>query len=276
MKLTFLVLIVALISPPAIAQEAEPEPEFPVAAEVFYEGDFRGSEGIGFNGEGRLFVTANQALWEVSTAGEVRQIIDLFSNLGLASIGERDLLVADFGPTNAFKNDRNNDGIVWRITPEGEKTEWVTGFGDPNFVLVRGDGSLLISDDATADIYIVGEDRQPLLFSTAVNHPNGLAVSDDGSTLYVAQIFKSIRPVVPDDSVWAIPLDEEGRPAGAARLLARLGPWAANDGLAMDRNGRLYIAANGKAGQDLALRPSDGGAGSDRHRHFRRGQHRLR
>ena len=38
--------------------------------------------------------------------------------------------MADFGPTNAFNEDRNGDVMVWRITPEGKKTEWITGFGE--------------------------------------------------------------------------------------------------------------------------------------------------
>ena len=249
--------LVCCMPMPGSAQSLGPRPEFPIdvyttetqsAAELLVDEPFNGSEGIAFNGEGRLFVTANKALWEVSPDGEVRRVVELFSNLGLASIGERDLLVADFGPTNAFRQDRNSDGIVWRITPEGERTRLVTGIGDPNFVLRRKDGSLLISDDATSDIYVAGVDGVAQLFSTAVNHPNGLALSDDESILYVAQIFKSIRPVVPDDSLWAIQL-EDGKPVGAAKLVARLGPYAANDGLAMDHEGRVYIAANGEAGE---------------------------
>lgn len=231
-----------------IAQETDSELTFPVQAELFVGDQFDGSEGIAFNGEGRLFVTANRALWEVHTDGSVRKIVELFSNLGLAAIGERDLLVADFGPTNAFRQDRNNDGIVWRISPQGERSELITGMGDPNFVLVREDGSILISDDATSDIFVASGNMKPLLFSTAVNHPNGLALSDDGKTLYVAQIFKSIRPVVRDDSLWAIDL-VDGKPSGGARLVARTGPLAANDGLAIDALGRVYIAANGAAGQ---------------------------
>lgn len=246
-------LILLTLLPASVPMDAE-EPEFPAAAELVASEPFRGSEGIAFNGEGHLFVTANKALWQVLPDGEVRQVVELDSNLGLAPIGARDLLVADFGPTNAFRHDRNDDGVVWRITPEGEKTQLVTGIGDPNFILLRRDGSMLVTDDATADIYVVGEDMKPLLFSTAVNHPNGLALSDDESTLYVAQIFKSIRPVVPDDSLWAIPL-EDGKPAGAAKLVARLGPYAANDGLAMDRKGRVYIAANGEAGEIWRLDP---------------------
>ena len=38
---------------------------------------------------------------------------ELYSNLGLAPIGERDILMADFGPTNRFNQGPNADGIVW-------------------------------------------------------------------------------------------------------------------------------------------------------------------
>lgn len=256
-------VLFALIATATLFAQVNDLPEgFPVDAEMILEQPFGGSEGIAFNGEGRLFVTASnpapteedpsyvdRAVWEVLPDGTARRVTDVHSTLGIASIGERDLLVADFGPTNAFRHDRNDDGIVWRVTPEGEKTALVDGgIGDPNFILLREDGSFLVSDDATADIYVVGEDNVPLLFSTAVNHPNGLALSDDGSTLYVAQIFKSIRPVVRDDSLWAIPISE-GKAAGAAKLVARTGPYAANDGLAMDVEGRVYIAANGPAGE---------------------------
>jgi sugar lactone lactonase YvrE len=246
-------LAVAIASVPVWGQDAASEPEFPVRAEPILHEPFGGCEGIAFNGEGRMFVTGSlsaeeRAFFEVLVNGSVRRLADLDSTLGIAAIGERDLLVADFGPTSAFREDRNSDGIIWRITPEGEKTAWVTGIGDPNFILVREDGSLLVSDDATSDIYVVGKDRVPRLFSTAVPHPNGLALSDDGLVLYVAQIFKSIRPVVRDDSLWALRL-VDGKPAGAGRVVARLGPYAANDGLAMDRQGRVYVAANGPAGE---------------------------
>ena len=250
----FLGLVSLLLVALAARQVAADEPEFPVAPEQILQQPFGACEGIAFNGEGRMFVSAStsvedKAVWEVMADGSVRRVAEVFTTLGVAAIGARDLLVADFGPTNAFKHDRNSDGVVWRTTPEGDKTEWVTGIGDPNFVLVRDDGSLLVSDDATSDIYLVGEDRVPRLFSTAVPHPNGLALSKDGSVLYVAQIFKSIRPVVPDDSLWALRLDEDGKPIDAGRVVARLGPYAANDGLAMDAKGRVYVAANGEAGE---------------------------
>jgi len=70
----------------ARAQQVRAQSDFPVSAELLVDAPFRGSEGIAFNGEGRLFVTADKALWEISLAGEPRRIADLDSNLGLASI----------------------------------------------------------------------------------------------------------------------------------------------------------------------------------------------
>lgn len=222
----------------------------PVVAEVFVDEPFRGTEGITFSNEGRMFVSGNRAVWEVMPDGSTRKLTDLDSNLGLAAFGERDILAADFGPTNAFRQHRNNDGFVWRITPEGEKTAYVTGLGDPNAIVVRDDGSLLISDDATNEIFVFDEENGLRLFSTAVNHPNGIVLSLNGTILYVAQIFKSIRPVIRDDSLWAIELNPDGTPAPKApKRVAQTGPMAANDGLAIDKQGRIYIAANGPAAE---------------------------
>ena len=242
-KTALAVILVSVFAASATGQSNSDAPAFPVAPTLFADEPFNGCEGISFNGEGRLFVTCNQAFWELGTDGSVREITQLFSNLGTAAYGDRDLLVADFGPTNAFRNGRNTDGIIWRITPEGEKEQVSTGMGDPNFILVLEDRTYLVSDDATADIYHVGDDGIPQLWSTAVNHPNGLALSADGSMLYVAQIFTNIRPVVGDNTIWAMPL-MDGKPVKDAKIVVRAGPNASPDGLAMDTEGRLYIAAN--------------------------------
>ncbi len=238
--------------PPAAADD---DPAFPVTTKVLVDGKFRRCEGIAFNGEGDLYVSGDRKLWRVSTGGEVTEIAEMHSNLGLAPIGERDILVADFGPTNRFDLGPNIDGIVWRITPEGEKTRVVDGgIGDPNFILVRPDGSLLVTDDATDEILLVLPDGRKGIISDAVGHPNGLALSADQSVLYIAQIFKSIRPIVPDGRVWALPLSN-GMPSGEPELVVDLGDNAANDGLAMDSLGRIYVAANG-AGQIWRIDPS--------------------
>ena len=238
----------------SLAQDDEPKMEFPTTPQVFADDPLNSCEGISFSGEGRLFVTCNRGFWEISVDGVATKLADLDSNLGTAGFGARDTLVADFGPTNAFQNGRNSDGVIWRISPEGDKQAVSRGMGDPNFVLVMEDGSYLVTDDATADIYRVGEDGIPNLWSTAVNHPNGITLSADGSTLYVAQLFTNIRPVVFDDAIWSMKI-AEGKPVRDAKLAVRTGPNAGVDGLAMDRQGRVYIAAN-VAGQLWRFDPS--------------------
>ena len=216
---------------------------FPVIPTLFVDGTFKRAEGIAFNGEGELFVTANRSFWHLDTSGNATKLADLHTNLGVAAIGERDLLVADFGPTNRFNHGPNGDGIVWRITPEGEKSIAATGgMGDPNFIAVRDDGSYLVSDDATDDIFLVDQEGTVSLFTDVIGHPNGLVISSDGRTLYVSQIFKSVKPLLWDNRVWALPLDEDGNIAGECRIVAKMaGEFAGPDGLAMDALGRLYV-----------------------------------
>ncbi len=196
---------------------------FPKKPTVILVNQFRRCEGIAFNGEGDLYVTGDQTLWRIALDGTYTKVAEMFTNLGLAPIGKRDLLVADFGPTNAFNGGHGHDGIVWRITPEGDKTVAAKDMGDPNFVAVFKDGSFLVSDDATDEIWLATEGASPTLFTNSVKHPNGLAFSDDGTELYVAQMFKQINPVVSDNQVWALPL-KANKVAGAPRLLASLGP----------------------------------------------------
>ena len=109
-------------------QVHQTDENFPVKAEVIVDEPFQACEGIAFNGQGDLFVTANRSLWQVMPDGSVNKITELFTNLGIAAFSDRDILVADFGPTNAFRNGKNNDGMVWLVTPEGEKKKVVARF----------------------------------------------------------------------------------------------------------------------------------------------------
>ncbi len=221
------------------------ESDYPVTARVLIDGAFERCEGIAFNGEGDLYVAGNAALWRVDTDGSVTKIAEMYTNLGLAPIGERDILMADFGPTNRFNLGPNADGIVWRITPDGDKTRLLDGgIGDPNFVMVLEDGSFLVTDDATDEIILVDAGGAARLFTDAVGHPNGIVLSADGRTLFVAQIFESLRPMVTSGKLWAVPL-EDGEVAGLPELVVDLGDRAANDGIALDEHGRVYVAANG-------------------------------
>ena len=243
MKFLVLVFLVSTFLP-ASGQVHKASNGFPVQPTLFLDG-FGGCEGIAFNGKGDMYVSGTKALWRIATDASKVKIADLNSNLGVCAIDDEDLLVADFGDTNAFQNQKNNDGVVWRISPSGAKTEFIKGIGDPNFLLIRKDGKILISDDVTNEIFLADREGKLQIFCTAVNHPNGLALAVDESKLFVAQIFQNIRPVVPDNRVWSVPL-KDGKPSRSAVLLCATGPNGANDGLAMDEIGRVYIAANGE------------------------------
>jgi sugar lactone lactonase YvrE len=256
LALVALAVVVALNPSPTLATEPDTkpgtEPTFPVTPELFID-EFEASEGITFNAEGKLFIGANRAIWRAEPDGTVTRLTDVHLHLGQAGIGERDILAADFGPTNVFRHGPNDDGIVWRVTPEGEKRVDATGIADPNFILVRKDGSYLVSDDGTNKIYLVETDGTVSLWTNAIAHPNGMVFSLDGSKVYVAQIFKQLDPIVPDDRVWALRI-EDGRPVGEPELVGATGEGAI-DGLAIDELGRIYIADNG-AGKIFRLDPS--------------------
>lgn len=226
---------------------------FPVTPEVFLA-RFSAAEGITFNAEGRLFVGADSAIWIVEPNGSARKIADVHTHLGQARIGARDILAADFGPRNVFQHGPNDDGIVWRITPEGEKTAVARGIADPNAIVVLRDGSYLVSDDGTDKIYRV-QNGAVSVWSSAVAYLNGLALSPDARVLYVAQIFNSLRPIVGDDRVWAFNMTGAAAPP-APSLIARTGEGGL-DGLATDEHGRVYIADNG-AGKIWRLDPRNG------------------
>ena len=219
-----------------------PERAFPVTPELFND-QFDASEGITFNGQGQLFVGANRAIWRLEPDGTATRLVEVSTNLGQAGIGERDILAADFGPKNIFRDGPNDDGVIWRVTPEGEKTVFATGIADPNFILGMPDGSFLVSDDGTDELYHLARDGTVTVWSRAIDYANGLALSLDGSTLYVAQIFTALNPPVLTDKVWALPV-RDGKPAGTPELVVETGGAGGVDGLAMDQAGRVYIAEN--------------------------------
>jgi sugar lactone lactonase YvrE len=70
------------------AEKTSGEPNFPVTPEIFID-TFKGSEGITFNREGRLFIGANNAVWVAEPDGTIRRIAAVHRHLGQAGIGSR-------------------------------------------------------------------------------------------------------------------------------------------------------------------------------------------
>ena len=183
----------------------------------------------------------------------VRKLVDVHRHLGQAGIGPRDILAADFGPTNAFQGPK--DERRHRLADHARRA------GGPcsrpaSAIPMRSCGcraaTWLVSDDATDRIYRLVRGRAEI-WSTAVPFPNGMALSRDGRTLYVAQIFSAIGPVVPDTAIWAIPIRAAAPPARRGSSRGPAGAGRAGRGRAWPN----YIADNGRARSAASTRTGE-------------------
>ena len=78
-----------------------------------------------------------------------------------------------------------------------------------------------------------------ILEQPAIERPNGIAVTQDGSTLY---LIDSCPTVGGNRKVWAFDLDESGEPCNQ-RLVYDFGGGRGGDGMRLDVDGNLYVAA---------------------------------
>ena len=151
--------------------------DFPVEPRPVVTGEWRGAEGIAFNGKGDLYVKGNHTIARVNLDGSLTHIADFDTPVGLTPIGERDLLVAVFNDSVLINDAPNRDGFVARVTPEGAIDTVATGMGDPNFIVVLPDHSLLVSDDFTNEIWLVSPEGAVSLYTESIAHPNGMVLS---------------------------------------------------------------------------------------------------
>jgi gluconolactonase len=74
---------------------------------------------------------------------------------------------------------------------------------------------------------------------TAVERPNGLAITPDGSELYV---IDSNQAPGGNRKVWSFQLDRDGNALGQ-RIVYDFGPGRGGDGMELDSQGTLYVCA---------------------------------
>ena len=118
----------------------------------------------------------------------------------------------------------------------------------PADVAVAPDGSVYFTDPAPvrgaraapSGVYRVTPDGTLVQVADDAGYPNGIEVSPDGETLYVSDgLAKTLR---------AYPLSADG--VGQGRVLASIESWKQGvlgvpDGLALDAEGRIYLAGPG-------------------------------
>ena len=131
------------------------------------------------------------------------------------------------------------DGGVYTVSPSGEVTLLTEGIDSPNFVTIAPDGSALISDDFDTRVFRVGLDGEVTTVIENVVAPNGMAYSPKVDALYVASTFTTAGELTRYD------LDDAGLPIEASGLeIMHTGSAQFNDGIAVDFDNRVYVAAN--------------------------------
>lgn len=219
---------------PVVPRPACMGDEEPGTVTVFYDG-FRGSEGIAFGQDGLLYVTADKALWRFDADGTPTQLGTGPSPIGLAP-ADGGMWMADLGVSTV---PAVIDGSVWFYSDDDGLVQVADGIASPNFALTLPDGSVLVSDDFDTRVWRVTRAGDVSEVLNDIASPNGLAYSPDRRWLYVASTF------TPRGEITRFSVGEDGLPDGVVREeIAELGRGSTPDGVAVDADGVVWVAAN--------------------------------
>lgn len=156
---------------------------------------------------------------------------------------------SEFGPGGRRRLVRT-DLTTGTVTVLTERYEGAR-YNAPNDVAARSNGQLFFTDPCYGDrsqmelthesVYRVDPDGTVtrVLTQPAIQRPNGIALSPDERTLYVVD---SCPIAGGHRKIWAFDLSAAGEPS-AQRLVIDFAPGRGGDGMAVDVEGNLYIAA---------------------------------
>jgi gluconolactonase len=231
-------ITLAILAATAVAPGAEPIPGIVSRAEVArVQTGFVFTEGPAADAEGNVYFTdvrANKIL-KLDTRGVLSTFLEESQGAnGLGFDARGRLVVAQ--------------GLAARIIAIDVATKQITVLADkcdgqpftrPNDLVVDRQGGVYFTDPDPKSVYYVAADGRVTRIIDDLPRPNGVLLSPDEATLYV----------VPSGSpdVLAYPVEAPGR-IGSRRVFVRLeqagtGPSRGGDGLAVDSQGNLYLAA---------------------------------
>ena len=203
--------------------------------EVIYQGFTGGSEGIAFGEtDGMLYVSSNSRVWMVDGDTNVTEFADVPDAIGIAAMAGGNLMVASLGEIT------EPDGAIYTVDAMGMATLLAMGIDSPNFVTRAPDGSTLVSDDyQNTRVFRVTQGGEITVVIEDVPSPNGMAYSPDGGLFYVASTF------TPEGQLTRYEVGPDGMPIEATGVeILQLGMASTPDGIAVDANGWVYVAAN--------------------------------
>lgn len=156
----------------------------------------------------------------------------------------------EFGPNDGHRRITRTDlktGAVEVLTDRYDGKR----YNSPNDLAVRSNGQIFFTDPCYGDRKTMELDHEsvyridtngtvtPVLSQPVIQRPNGVALSPDELTLYVVDACP-----IPGGNrkIWAFDLSAEGVPTNQ-RLVIDFAPGRGGDGMCVDSQGHLYIAA---------------------------------
>lgn len=197
-------------------------------------------EGPSFDREGRLYVVdgGNGRILRVGVDGEWTVVTEYDgAPNGLKVHRDGHIVVAD-----SRRGILLLDADSGTITPLLERA--ADGFRGVNDLFFAANGDLYFTDqgqsglhDPSGRLYRLSANGTVSLLLSNIPSPNGLVVTPDGLTLYLA--------VTRANQIWKVPLHESGMMLKVSVFAYLHGGPAGPDGLALDEEGSLYVAHAG-------------------------------
>jgi len=156
----------------------------------------------------------------------------------------------EFGPNDGNRRITRTDlktGTVEVLTDRWEGKR----FNAPNDIAACSNGRLFFTDPCYGDrrwmelshdsVYRIDPDGSVVrvLTQPEIQRPNGIAISPDEKTLYLVD---SCPVPGGNRKIWAFDLSDDGT-LSSQRLVIDFAPGRGGDGMCVDRDGNLYIAA---------------------------------
>lgn len=156
-------------------------------------------------------------------------------------------------------------------------------FNAPNDLVIDAKGRAYFSDPRYLGtesrelehraVYRIDTDAKVVEVTHQVEKPNGIALSPDGKTLYLADHNNGTDRIVEGETatpgamkIYAFPLGPDGLVSGERKTLVDFGNQAGCDGMTVDKQGHIYLTARGlkrpgvlvidPAGKEVAFIPT--------------------
>jgi gluconolactonase len=202
---------------------------------------FQTPEGPSFDRQGMLYFvdTKGSTVHKATPEGEVSLFVDTNGGPNGSKFHRNGhLFVTDSGRDEIL--DISPDGSIGLAASECQGQR----FRGPNDLVFASNGDLYFTDpedsspeNPIGNVFILRRDGRVEHFAGGFEYPNGVVLSDDGQTLYMAETYPN--------RVMAFELDKQGHER-SRRLFVQLEGGLGPDGMAFGQDGNLYVAHFGK------------------------------